>query len=115
LTTGTKNGGRSLTRKTLGDKVSPTTILRYRENLHALFTYAKRLAHVRENPVSNVPRPRVRIRRQPPLNLLAATPSKGERRIEISRDPDTGNFVVVAVPSRSSSGRRRRVSRARRS
>jgi integrase len=55
----TSHVSRFLTRKTLKDKISPTTVLRYRETLHAFFEYAKRLGYVPVNPVSAVPRPRI--------------------------------------------------------
>jgi integrase len=48
-----------LSKKVVSDSIAPTTVLRYREALHALFEHAKRLGYVRENPVSAVPRPRV--------------------------------------------------------
>jgi integrase len=57
VTTG--HATRFLAAKTNEDKVSPTTILRYRETLHAFFAYARRLSYVRENPISAVPRPRI--------------------------------------------------------
>ncbi len=38
---------------------APATVLRHREILHALFEYAVRLEFVDQNPVSNVPRPRL--------------------------------------------------------
>lgn len=55
----TSHVSRFLTRKTLKDKISPTTVLRYRETLHAFFEYGKRLGYVAFNPVSAVPRPRI--------------------------------------------------------
>jgi integrase len=48
-----------LSQKAVKDSVCPTTVLRYREALHAFLTHAKRLGYVRENPVSAVPRPRI--------------------------------------------------------
>jgi integrase len=50
---------RFLAKKSNVDQVSSTTILRYRETLHALFAHAKRLDYIVENPVAAIPRPRL--------------------------------------------------------
>ena len=45
--------------RSLRDSVVPTTILREREILHAMMTYAVRVGYAVRNPVSDVPRPRI--------------------------------------------------------
>ena len=55
----TADVSRFLDRKVNRDGIGPTTLLRYREILHAFFQHARRLGYVRENPVSPIPRPRL--------------------------------------------------------
>lgn len=55
----TADVSRFLDRKVNRDGIGTTTVLRYREILHAFFEHARRLGYVRENPVSPIPRPRL--------------------------------------------------------
>lgn len=55
----TADVSRFLSRKALRDGSAPATILRYREICHTFFNHAKRMKYIRDNPVSDVPRPAI--------------------------------------------------------
>ncbi len=48
-----------LAMKVEDDDITPTTVLRYREALHAFFEWARKIAYCPSNPVDDVSRPRI--------------------------------------------------------
>jgi integrase len=74
------------------DHLSPATVLRYREILHALYEFARQQGYVKANPIDGVPRPRI-----PDRDIRFLTLEQIEGALEAVADTSLEAVVATAI------------------